>query len=338
MTKKATIREVAQKVGVSVATVSRVLNESPNVSDETKRKVLDTMEEMNYAPHITARKLASGKTQMLAVVVPSFTTPYFNEVLKGIKDEIAETDLDLMMYNTGSRNPEAGMKQFFDRGMADAVIILSIGVPDKVHKQLQATQTKTVLVNTSRPEYNYFQVDDYRGGYLAGEHLARQGFEEVGIISATTDPVPAVDRRRGFTDALQEHGIEVSEEFSVRGETLKHGGFSEEAGFEAVEKYQQQQKFPEAIFCLNDSLAIGAMYALSRLDKKVPEDIAIMGYDNIKLSKYHELTTVDQQMYTIGTRAIRRMSELINETDETLQQETIEPVLVERASTTKNGS
>lgn len=335
MTKKATIREVASRVGVSVATVSRVLNESPHVSDDTKKKVLKAMEELNYAPQITARKLASGKVQMLAVVVPSFTTPYFNEVLKGIKDEITKTDLDLVMYNTGSRNPEAGMKQFFDRGMADAVIILSIGIPDKVHKKLQATSTKTVLVNSSRKEYDYFQVNDYRGGYVAGEHLAKQGFKEIGIISAATDPVPAVDRRRGFLDALREYDLSVSDEFSVKGETRKHGGFSEEAGFEAIEKFKKKNRFPEAIFCLNDSMAIGAIYALSRLGKKVPEDIAIMGYDNIKLSKYHDLTTVDQKMYDIGTRAIKRLMELIHGTNKKLQQETIEPVLIERGSTVK---
>ena len=337
MTKKATIREVASRVGVSVATVSRVLNESPHVSEDTKKKVLKAMEELNYAPQITARKLASGKVQMMAVVVPSFTTPYFNEVLKGIKDEITKTDLDLVMYNTGSRNPEAGMKQFFDRGMADAVIILSIGVPDKVHKKLQATNTKTVLVNSSRKEYNYFQVNDYHGGYLAGKHLAKQGFEEIGIISAATDPVPAVDRRRGFLDALREYDLKVSDEFFVKGETKKHGGFSEEAGFEAIEKFKKNNRFPEAIFCLNDSMAIGAIYALSRLGKKVPEDIAIMGYDNIKLSKYHDLTTVDQKMYDIGTQAIKRLMELIHGTDEKLQQKTIDPVLVERGSTVKKG-
>jgi len=337
MTKKATIREVASRVGVSVATVSRVLNESPHVSEDTKKKVLKAMEELNYAPQITARKLASGKVQMMAVVVPSFTTPYFNEVLKGIKDEITKTDLDLVMYNTGSRNPEAGMKQFFDRGMADAVIILSIGVPDKVHKKLQATNTKTVLVNTSRKEYNYFQVNDYRGGYLAGKHLAKKGFKEIGIISAATDPVPAVDRRRGFLDALREYDLNVSDEFSVKGETKKHGGFSEEAGFEAIKKFEKNNRFPEAIFCLNDSMAIGAIYALSRLGKKVPEDIAIMGYDNIKLSKYHDLTTVDQKMYDIGTQAIKRLMELIHGTDEKLQQKTIDPVLVERGSTVKKG-
>ncbi|MDZ7682950.1 MAG: LacI family DNA-binding transcriptional regulator [Fodinibius sp.] len=337
MKKKATIREVAKRVGVSTATVSRVLNDSPHVTDETKQKILDAMEDLNYAPRITARKLASGSPQMLAIVVPSFTTPYFNEVLKGIKDEIAKTDIDMMMYNTGSRNPEAGMKQFFDRGMADAVIILSIGVSDKVHKQLQATKTTTVLVNTSRPEYNYFQVNDYRGGYLAGTHLVEQGFKEIGIITAAKDPVPAVDRRRGFTEALQEHGLSIPDDMLVRGDSTKHGGFSEEGGFEAIEKFAEAGHFPEAIFCLSDSLAIGAMYALSQMDMKVPEDIAIMGYDNIKLSKYHDLTTIDQNMYTIGVKTIKRLNELIDKGDESVQQETFDPQLVARGSTTKNG-
>jgi len=335
MTKKATIREVANHVGVSVATVSRVLNDSPHVSDDTKEKILEAMEELNYAPRITARKLASGSPQMLAVVVPSFTTPYFNEVLKGIKDEIGKTDIDMMMYNTGSRNPEAGMRQFFNRGMADAVIILSIGVSDDIHKKLQATNTTTVLVNTSRPEYNYLQVDDYKGGYLAGEHLAKQGFKKVGIISAAQDPIPAVDRRRGFTDAVGEYGLEVDDAFLARGDTEKHGGFSEEAGFEAIKKFDARNEFPEAIFCLNDTLAIGAMYALSRLGKKVPEDIAVMGYDNIKLSKYHDLTTIDQNMYTIGVDAIKRMVELNEGRGESLQQKTLDPKLVERGSTRK---
>jgi len=336
MKKKATIREVAKHVGVSIATVSRVLNKSPHVSEKTKRKVLDGMAEMNYTPQLTARKLASDKHQMLAVVVPSFTTPYFNEVLKGIKDEIAETDLDMMIYNTGSENPEREMKRFFDRGMADAVIILSIDMPEKVHKQLQATQTPAVLVNTSHQEYDYFYVNDYHGGYIAGEHFAEQGFREVGIITATTNSTASKERQRGFVKALSENEIKIEPSFIVKGESLKHGGFSEEAGFEAIQKFTEKARFPEAIFCLNDTLAIGAKYALSQLQKKVPEDVAVMGYDNIKLSKYHDLTTIDQNMSAIGGKAIKRLSELVNADETTLHQENIEPDLVERGSTIQN--
>lgn len=337
MAEKATIYEVAKQVGVSTATVSRVLNDSPRVSDDTKRRVMEVIDELNFTPQITARKLATGEPQMLAVVVPSFTTPYYNEVLKGIKDKMADIDLDMILYNTGSKNPEVKMKSFFDRGMADAVIILSINIPDEIHEQLQANKIPTVLVNRKHPEYNYYYIDDYRGGYQAGVYLADQGFEEIGLISAAYDSSSSVERKRGFMDALKEQEITIDEDFSVKGESEKHSGFSEEAGYEAIEKLNKIGRFPEAIFCLNDTLAIGAMYALSRLDVKVPEEVAIMGYDNIKLSKYYELTTIDQKMYTIGVNAIKRLTELINKTDEKLHQEDIDPVLIERGSTQRIG-
>lgn len=337
MAEKPTIYEVAKQVGVSTTTVSRVLNNSPRVSDDTKRKVIEAIEELNFAPRVTARKLATGEPQMLAVVVPSFTTPYYNEVLKGIKDEMANIDLDMMMYNTGSKNPEAKMKQFFDRGMADAAIILSIDIPDDIHGQLQTNKIPTILVNKKHPDYDYYHVDDYQGGYQAGIYMAEQGFEKIGLISSAFESSSSAERERGFMDAMEEQGINIDDDFAVKGESEKHSGFSEEAGYEAIEKLDKIERFPEAIFCLNDTLAIGAMYALSRRNMQVPDDIAIMGYDNIKLSKYYDLTTVDQKMYTIGVNAIRRLKEIILKPGEKLHQEDIAPVLVERGSTRRSG-
>lgn len=335
--KKATIYEVAKEVGVSTATVSRVLNDSPNVSDDTKKKILKVIKELNFRPQVTARKLAGGKPQMLAVVVPSFTTPFYNEVLKGIKDEIRDVDLDIMMYNTGSRNREKGMQRFFDRGMADAFLIISIDINEEVHRQLQATQIPVVLVNSTHPAYNYYGVDDYKGGYIAGEHLARQGFRSIGMISSALETEASTDRKQGFMDALHEHDLEVADEFFVKGDTKKHAGFTEESGFEAISKLEKLGRFPEAIFCSNDTQAIGAIYALSKLGMEVPDDIAVMGYDNIKLSKYLDLTTVDQKMYTIGVQAIRRLTEIIERPVDKPYQTVVSPVLVERG-TTRNTS
>ncbi|MGM0547190.1 MAG: LacI family DNA-binding transcriptional regulator [Bacteroidota bacterium] len=335
MAEKTTIYEIAKKVGVSTATVSRVLNDSPRVSDNTKKRILKAMREMNYAPRLTARKLASSKPELIGVIVPSFTTPYFNEVLKGIKDEISRTDLDMMIYNTGSDNPDSGLREFFSRGIADALIVLSIDLPDKINKQLQATDVRTVLVNTTHPDYSYFQVNDYRGGQLAAEHLATQGYDSIGIISAAEESTMAIERTGGFVDYLNENGIKVKDEHFVRGSISKHAGFSEEAGFEAIHKFHEQGDYPEAIFCLNDTLAVGAIYALSRLGMKVPDDIAVMGYDNIKLSKYLDLTTIDQKMYTIGVNAIKQMTRLIDESDAPVVQEVTDPVLVKRGSTEK---
>ncbi|MEX0844927.1 MAG: LacI family DNA-binding transcriptional regulator [Balneolaceae bacterium] len=333
MNKKVTIYDVAKKAEVAISTVSRVLNGSENVSKVTKEKVEKAINELHFRPQVSARKLASKEPQMLAIAVPSFTTPYFNEVLKGVKDEIKKMDLDIIMYNTGSKDPEEGVQNFFDRGTADAVILLSINVSDTVHELIQATQTPAVLVNSSHPSYNYFMLNDYQGGYMAGEHLVKQGFQRLGMITSIVESNNSLERIRGFKDALKKYKMDIHKDLFVSGDTTKHGGFTEEAGFEAIYKYEKLGKFPDAIFCSNDTQAVGAIYALSKLGKKVPEDIALMGYDNIKLSKYLDLTTIDQKMYTIGVQATKRLAEIITKPDDQLYQTTINPVLVERGST-----
>jgi LacI family transcriptional regulator len=333
MNKKVTIYEVAKLAEVAISTVSRVLNGSENVSKATKEKVEKAIDELNFRPQVSARKLASKEPQMLAIAVPSFTTPYFNEVLKGVKDEIKKMDLDIIMYNTGSKEPEEAVQNFFDRGTADAVILLSIDVSDKVHQLIQATQTPAVLVNAQHPSYNYFMLNDYQGGYLAGEHLVKQGFQNLGMITSVVDSRSSQQRYKGFVDALKNYKMNVDKSLFMSGDSTKHGGFTEESGFEAIYKFDKQGKFPDAIFCSNDTQAVGAIYALSKLGKKVPDDVAIMGYDNIKLSKYLELTTIDQKMYTIGVQATKRLAEIITKPDDELYQTTINPVLVKRGST-----
>jgi LacI family transcriptional regulator len=333
MDKRATIYEVADQAGVSTATVSRVLNDSPNVSDKTKKKVLEVIDELDFSPQLTAQKLATSKPLLLAVVVPSFTTPYYNEVLKGIKDEIGSIDLDMILYNTGSQNREERLERFFNRGMADAFIILSINIEEKIHRQLQATKTPVVLINTTHTAYNYYDINEYRGGQLAGRHLAQQGFDTIGMISSYRDTPHSSERKRGFIDALEQEGITINEDYFVKGESTKHLGFTEESGFEAVQKFEELGSFPEAIFCMSDTQAIGAIYALSKLGMQVPDDIAVMGYDNIKLSKYLDLTTVDQKMHTLGVDATRRLATLLEHYDEPLHKTTIDPILVDRGST-----
>ena len=335
MSKKVTIYEVAKKAGVAISTVSRVLNSSPNVSDETKKKVQQAIDELNFRPQVSARKLASKEPQMLAVAVPSFTTPFFNEVLKGVKDELKKMDLDVILYNTGSKDPAEAVVNFFDRGTADALILLSIEVNETIHKHLQATQIPVVLVNTSHPSYNYFMVNDYQGGYMAGEHLVKKGFQNIGMISTPVKTPSSSERERGFKDALKNYKMKIDKNMFVSGDTTKHAGFTEECGFEAIYKYDAMGKFPEAVFCTNDTQALGAFHALSKLGMRVPDDIAMMGFDNIKLSKYLDLTTVDRQMHTIGVQATSRLSAIIKNPDDKLFQTTINPILVERGSTKK---
>lgn len=331
--KKITIYQVASKAGVAISTVSRVLNNSPNVSKKTKDKVNEVISELNFRPQVSARKLASREPQMLAIAVPSFTTPYYNEVLKGVKDEINEMDLDIVIYNTGSKNPKEGIENFFDRGTADTIITISIDIDESVQKHLEASGVPIVLIGSSHPDYNYFELNNRKGGFLAGEHLIKQGYKRLGFVQPAMETKASLNRKMGFFEALKEFKMPIEEKFILSGDSTKHAGFTEEAGFEAIYKYDKIGDFPDAIFCSNDTQAIGAFHALNKLGMKVPEDIGLMGYDNIKFTKYLDLTTVDQKMYTVGVMATKRLAEIIRHSPEDKVQTTIDPVLIARNST-----
>ena len=335
MSKKVTIYEVAKQAGVAISTVSRVLNGSPNVSEATKEKVSKAIKELKFRPQVSARKLASRSPHMLAIAVPTFTTPYFNEVLKGVKDEIKKMDLDIIIYNTGSRNPEEAVQNFFDRGTADAAILMSINVTEPVNEMIKSSGIPIVLMGTTHSEYNYINVNDYRGGFLAGEHLVKKGFERIGMITTNHPNEVALNRMRGFKDALREFKMPVYDEYFIYGDTDKHAGYTEEAGYEAIYKYAKMDAFPDAIFCSNDTQALGAIHALTQLGLKVPEDVALMGYDNIKISKYLDLTTIDQKMHEVGVITTQILRGVIDNPEGDLVQTAIDPVLVERNSSQK---
>lgn len=330
--KKITIYQVAQRAGVAISTVSRVLNNSPNVSEKTKKKVNEAISELNFRPQVSARKLASREPQMLAIAVPSFTTPYYNEVLKGVKDEIQDMDLDIVIYNTGSKNPKEGIENFFDRGTADAVITISIDITDTVHNQLQSSEIPIVLIGSSHPSYNYYELNNRKGGFLAGEHLIKQGFERLGMIKPSIVTKAAHEREAGFVEALKEFKMPIEKKFFISGESTKHAGFTEEAGFEAIYSFDKMDDYPDVIFCANDTMAIGAYHALTKLGMRIPEDIAIMGYDNIKFTKYLDLTTIDQKMYSVGVSATKRLAEIIRHDPDEKVQTVIDPILVQRNS------
>lgn len=335
MPKKLTIYDVAKKANVAISTVSRVLNDSPYVSEETKSKVDMAIKELDFRPQFNARKLARSEPQIIAVAVPTFTTPFFNEVLKGVKDELMDVDLDFIIYNTGSADPEENFKNFLDRGVPDALLIFSINITEEIHSRIQSMNVPVVLVGSNHDEYNFIYWDNYQGGTLAARHLLDKGYKDFGIIRSHSKSQITDEREKGFRDTLTEAGITVPEEKLVTGITKKHAGFSEEAGYEAIKILKDRDSMPEALFCTNDAQAIGAMHALDELGMRVPEDIAIMGYDNIKVSRYLGLTTVDQQMYDVGIKAIKTLRALIKDMEQPSKHVVIPPTIVERKSTQK---
>jgi LacI family transcriptional regulator len=335
MGKKITIYDVAKDAGVAISTVSRVLNDSPYVSNETKEKVQAAIAKLDFHPQVNARMLAKRQPQIIAVAVPTFTTPFFNEVLKGVKDEIAKLDLDFIIYNTGSDDPEENFRRFIDRGIPDGLVIFSIEITEEINKRLKDYDIPIILVGADHPNYDYFFWDNYKGGYLAGEHLAKEGHKRIGMIRSHSKSKVSDQREKGFRAALEKYGIELDDKYLVSGITRKHAGFSEEAGFEAIKILAERDAIPDALFCSNDTQAIGAIYALEQLGKSVPGDVAIMGYDNIKIAKYLNITSIDQAMYDVGTRSIQRLAERYKNKDLPIKQTIIDPVLIARNSTKK---
>ncbi|MDR9388461.1 MAG: LacI family DNA-binding transcriptional regulator [Balneolaceae bacterium] len=335
--KKTTIYAVAKEADVAISTVSRVMNGSENVSERTRQRVERAIRDLNFRPQTSARRLASQQPQMMAVAVPSFTTPFYNEILKGIKNVMSSHEMDIMLYNTGSKDPKAAAENFFDRGTADAVLMLSIPLSDALHAQISSSGIPTVLIGAKHPDYSYFYLDNYRGGRLAARHFAERGYTRPGMIVPKTPALAAEERMRGFIDEIHEANLSVSPSHIVSGMSAKHAGFTEENGYEAAEKIlglmTGNDEGPDGLFCTSDSQAIGAIHAFRRAGVDIPGELGLIGYDNLKLSKYLDLTTIDQHMVTIGEQATQQLMKELNGSNVEKVQIVEEPEVIERSST-----
>lgn len=306
---KVTIYDVADRAGVAISTVSRVLNDSPEVSEDTRERVRAAIEALQFRPDRTAKSLAQRQTDWLAVAVPSSTSQFYNELLKGVKDCLREHDIDLLLCNLGSAAPRETLWRFLTRGAVDALMLASLPVDDRLVHELRMLHAPVVLIGARSEHFDCFYWDDEAGAYAATRHLTENGHRRIGMITAAVWDSKLVDnqvsalRVKGYRRALEEADIEFDADLVQTGRTLKHAGFSEEAGYEAMQKLLAIDDTISAVFASSDVQALGAWNALRDAGKKVPDEAAIIGYDDIKISRYIGLSSVDQRMQQIGYRA-----------------------------------
>jgi len=308
---KTTIYDVADRANVAISTVSRVLNESSDVSDRTRARVLQAIEELHFRPDRTAKNLAQQKTDLLAIALPTFTTPFHNELLKGVRACLREYDSDLLLCDLGSKERHQTLLDFLRRGAVDGLLLAGVDVTERVAEELMALQAPVVIVGSEWPNFDCFHWDDVEGARQAVSHLIEQGHTRVGMIHTSTGS-PLQNRRiQGYREAMEQKGIDFDPILLSSGLTQKHAGFSEEAGYEAMTALLKIEPPITAVFASSDVQAIGAWKAIIDNGKTVPDDIAIVGYDDIKTSQYIGLTSIDQNMQQIGQNAaellIRRM-------------------------------
>jgi DNA-binding LacI/PurR family transcriptional regulator len=296
-----TIRDVARHAGVSVATVSRVLNDVPVVRTEMRERVNAAIGELGYRPSSTARSLSLGRAQAIGVVAPFFTSPSVIERLRGVVERVGERGYDLMLYDIEAPIHRVdAFRDFARRARVDGLLVLSLPLLADEVAALRRENLPVVLVDAEHDGVAHVAIDDVRGGELAAEHLLTRGHRRIGFVGdVAANPfgfTSSERRRRGLRVALERAGI-------VPDAALERLGRHDRADARvlATDLLGGEHR-PTAVFAASDTQAIGVLEAARSLGLRVPEDVAVIGFDDIEVASLLELTTVRQPLRQSGAR------------------------------------
>ena len=326
-----TIYDIARRAGVSIATVSRVFSGRTHVADATRERVFAVARELGYRPNVSARSLARQRTRVVAAVVPMLTSYFFMEVIRGVQDRLSELDYDLLVY--ASRAPEAIDDQLgraLQSGRADGVLLCSTPLTDAREAMLRSSGLPVVLVDSAHPDFDSVAVNNRAGGYDATQHLLEQGYRRIAHIAPNPISVPGVERCEGYKAALRDAGRTVDEALVVTSSDMEQHGYTREAGYAAMRQLLARRRRPDAVFAASDVQALGALRAIRDAGLDVPDDVALVGFDNIRTSAYVGLSTLSQPMYEMGRAAINKLTRRIAEPERTASRTTFSARLLVR--------
>jgi len=310
-----TIYDVARAAGVGIGTVSRVINNSPQISSKTREKVLRAIKELKYQPSAVARGLASKRTNTIACIVPFLTGYFYFELLNGVQQAIRKKGYDLILYSVSvMEKKETFFKKTLQERKVDGVLLVSLTISDQYVSKYQQANFPIVLLDSYHARLDSISIENRQGAFIATEHLIKLGHRKIGMINGHLNSVPAIHRLQGFKKALTEHGIAfedrylVSSDFFDDEQVSYNHGFNKQAGYVAMKHLLASNNgYPDAIFVSSDIQAIGAIKAIQQYGLRIPEDIAIIGFDGIELSEYLGLTTMEQPMFEMGMIAAERL-------------------------------
>jgi len=306
-----TLSDVAQHAGVSLATASRVINNSShNVTDDLRRRVLKAVDELHYVPNAHARALVQSSTSTVGVIVHDMSDPYFAEITRGIQRVATEADKLLIICNSyRSAERELAYVDLLRAQKVEAMVLAGSGRNDPQFTAQMAQHLETFIQSGGQVAFigrhhvrgNAVIPENVRGGQLVGEYLVRMGHQRIAVITGPAFLTSVEDRLHGFTHALQAAGLSLPLEYIVEGDFSRDGGVSA-----AAELLSRKLPFT-AIFALNDPMAIGAMAVLREQGLSVPQDISIVGYDNIAITidVTPALTTIEVPLLNLGIEAMQ---------------------------------
>lgn len=307
-----TIYDVAREAGVSMATVSRVVNNNPNVKPQTRKKVFEAIERLGYRPNAVARGLASKKTTTVGVVIPDISNWIFAEVARGIEDIANMYHYNIILSNADKRKEkEIRVINTLLEKQVDGLLFMG-GVVTEDHIQAFRTSSVPVVLCGTKDE-NYtmpsVDIDHEKAAFDAVNVLIASGHRDIAMISGTLqDPANGYARYQGYKKALEAAGIPMREDY------VRVGNYRYESGIEAAKYFLELNPRPTAIFSATDEMAIGAIHTIQDSGLKVPTDVAVISVDNIRMASMVRptLTTVAQPMYDIGAVSMRLLTKLMN--------------------------
>ena len=330
-TRSATIIDVAREANVSYSTVSRVLNDYPHIKADKRQRVLDAIDRLGYVANQMARTLAGGQARVVGLLVPDLMTEYTAQILLGIDEELAISGYDLMLHTTHhERTKETEYTRTLTQGMTEGLLLLLPLNPDAYLQTLREQQFPYVVID--HQGFDDFSstvtAANYRGAFEAVNYLIGLGHKRIGFIAGTEATSSARERQEAYSAALAEVGI------SLDCALIAPGNFDQPGGFKAAQALLDLAQPPTAIFAANDVSALGAIEAARSRNLRIPEDLSIVGFDDIPraLYSYPPLTTVRQPLAEIGRLATRLLLKHIKNPDQPTERIVLETEFVIRES------
>lgn len=331
----ASIKDVAKEARVSIATVSRVLNNIDVVNEDTKQRVKDAIEKLGYRPNIVARSLKTQRTRTVGIIVPDISNPFYPEIVRGAEDVANIYDYNVMLCNTDlDKEKEIEYLRIMKEKMADGIIYMSTSLDEDVLKLLEELNLPAVLIENADPtgKLASVSIDNEAAAYDGVSYLLKKGNKKIAYIGSDKDEKNLGSLRyRGYEKALKDNKIRLSEKL------VEFTGSKARDGFDAVNRILEAAEI-DAVFCTGDEIAMGVINALRERGIKVPEQVDVMGFDNIYFSSIFnpKLTTVAQPMYDMGSVGMRMLIKKIS-SSEPEESYVLPHVIVERNSC-KEGS
>lgn len=327
------MRDVAERAGVSVTSVSHVINQTRLVSDDLRERVLTAMNDLGYQPNALARSLRRKETYTIGVIITNSADPFFAEVTRGVEDACFEQGYNIILCNSDSDlDKELLYTNELIKKRVDGILFLAAGGKSTKHiRTMQEQKTPLVVVDRYIPDLavDTVLIDNAHGGWLATHHLIELGHQRIGCITGPSDLSLSAERVTGYRCALQEAGLAVDETLIIK------GNFQYETGYQAAQQFLTKPAPPTAIFACNDLMAIGAINAAIRQGCQVPQQLSVIGFDDIRMAAYTNplLTTVAQPKYEMGSIATAMLLERIHTQEMAPRQRLLDTQLVVREST-----